>query len=240
MLQLFFSCSLFTTTKLGLGFQLKLQGGDPMESLEAAKASSEETLSNEAHSPETQSDKTLKHTTSLLEKLDQLVDLMQGLQSDFEHKIKYDESKERIVTRLHDQLQDCRAGHHLQLIRPLVMGLISLHDDVNKLVENSESIGPGQQKTFLSFAESIEEILIQNGVETYTLVDREFVPRQQRAVYTVPTEEPAEDRLIAKHIRKGFRYEERVLRPEIVATYKLVKPTEASEPSSNNEEESND
>jgi molecular chaperone GrpE len=211
-----------------------------VESLEAAETPPQETPQDEIEAELSQDERVLD-VPSLSEKLDSLSALIEDLQGEFERKIKYDESKERIIDRLHEQLQDYRADLHFKLIRPLVMGLIELHDDMHSLAaEGADGVDERQRKTMLSFAESIEELLSQNGVDAFALSAPEFVPRRQRSIYTVPTEEPAQDKLVAEHVRKGFRYEERILRPEIVATYRLTKPSVRAESSSSNEEEPRD
>jgi molecular chaperone GrpE len=186
---------------------------------------------------ETQNDKIGASTDLLPGKMDLLVDMVKELQSEFQHKIKYDESKERIINRLHEQLQEHRSDLHLKLIRPLVMGLIGLYDDLHSLINQSTApLEIDQQKTLLSFGESIEELLAQNGVETFTLPEPNFVPRHQRSIHTVPTSEIDQDKLVAKRIRKGFRYEEKILRPEIVATYQYIQSSSDSAQSLNEEE----
>ena len=46
-------------------------------------------------------------------------------------------------------------------------------------------------------------------------------PRRQRAVSTVPTDDPDLNKTVAARHRKGFRSGDRVIRPEIVSVYAL-------------------
>ena len=47
----------------------------------------------------------------------------------------------------------------------------------------------------------------------------DFDPRRQRAVSTVPTDDPAIGKTVAARLRKGFQSGEKVIRPEIVTVY---------------------
>jgi molecular chaperone GrpE len=72
----------------------------------------------------------------------------------------------------------------------------------------------------LLFQESVEEILRRNGVEIFSVEQELFLPSKQRSLCVVATPDPAQDKQIAKRVRKGFEYEGKLLRPEIVETYK--------------------
>ena len=159
--------------------------------------------------------------------LQQLINEMHLLRQDFGTKIKYDESKERQVDSLHRELQTYREGLHFKILRPLFIDLIAVHDDLGKLIEstsNEVSQGAGAQsiKNMVSFQETIEEILRRNGVETFCLEGTIYNTAKQRALQAIETTDPVLDKQIARRIRKGFEYEGRLLRPELVVTYKAV------------------
>lgn len=150
----------------------------------------------------------------ILEKLDRL-------QQSFEAKIKYDATKERMVDTLHSELQTYREDLHFKILRPLLMDLISLYDDFDKLLEHispADETETKRRKDLLSFQSSVEEILSKQGVEIYT--ETEIVPKRQRVIKTVSTTEPEKDKQIAAHLRPGFAYEERILRPELISTFR--------------------
>ena len=48
----------------------------------------------------------------------------------------------------------------------------------------------------------------------------EFVAHRQRSIKTVSTDNIEEKRLVAEKIRKGFEYEGKILRPELVTPFK--------------------
>lgn len=161
---------------------------------------------------------------SISNSLQQLIDEMHMLRQDFDTKIKYDESKERQVDSLHRELQTYREGLHFKILRPLFIDLIAVHDDLGKLLESTPNEGIGAQaiKNLASFQDTIEEILRRNGVEAFRLEGNNYNTAKQRALQAVETTDPTLDKQIAHRIRKGFEYEGRILRPELVVTYKTV------------------
>lgn len=146
---------------------------------------------------------------------------MQHLRQDFDTKIKYDVSKGQLIDSLHHELQVYREGFHFKILRPLFMDLIAMHDDLCKLIEDpllQEEQGQFS-RTLQSFLETIEEILRRNGVDVFQIDEAIFTASRQRTLKTIGTSDPALDKHIASRVRKGFLYEERLLRPELVNTY---------------------
>lgn len=163
----------------------------------------------------------------LAQNLQVVVDEMHLLRQDFETKVKYDASKERQVDSLHKELQGYREGLHFKILRPLLIDLITMHDDLDKLLE-----GLGREETFpliaqmrnnlRSFQETVEEVLQRNGVEVYSLEGDAYVAGKQRAIQAIETPDIVLDKQVARRIRKGFEYDGRILRPELVTTYKVA------------------
>jgi molecular chaperone GrpE len=156
---------------------------------------------------------------------------MQQLRRDFDTKVKYDESKERQIDSLHRELQEYREGLHFKILRPLFIDLIAVYDDFGKLIEdmsNKEADqAPAQTvENLKSFQETIADILHRNGVEAYNVEGDTHVPSRQRVLQVINTIDPARDKQVARRIRKGFEYDNRVIRPELIATYKAVQGKE--------------
>lgn len=152
---------------------------------------------------------------------------MQSLKEDFDTKVKYDESKERLIDSLHQELQAYREGLHFKILRPIFIDLIAMHDDLGKLIQNATTEEPDlisnrTAKNLESFQDTIEEILRRNGVETFSLNGDAFLPNKQRAIQAIDTIDPALDKQVARKVRKGFEYDGRVLRPELVVTYRTI------------------
>lgn len=172
-------------------------------------------------------------TVVLQDGLAAIGDMIQQVQKDFQTKIQYDQSKERTIDTLHRQLQDYKEDLALKLLRPLVTDLITLYDDIDQLVprtaRDAESPDPVISQIVSNIETmrvEIEEMLNRNGVESFTLEGEVFDGAQQRAQQVVATDVPALDRHVAEHRRKGFRYEDKILRPEVVAVFRFTPPAQ--------------
>jgi molecular chaperone GrpE len=150
-----------------------------------------------------------------------------GLQTLFDREIRAEATRERIVDRLHAELQDYKQDLLLKVQRPLFVDLIQLHDDIGKMIDAQSKDDTGQltgvRDLLGSVRTGIEDILYRQGVEPFTANGDEFDPRRQRSVTTVPTEEPERNKTIANRLRPGFQSGDRIIRPEIVAVYTLKK-----------------
>ena len=151
------------------------------------------------------------------------------LRQDFDTKVKYDEGKERMIESLHRELQTYREGLHFRLLRPMFTDLITLYDEIGKLIDNTarESNGNVEQlvNNLIVFQETIEETLRSHGVDSFSVEGMTFISNRQRILKVIPAFDPAWDRQIFRRVRKGFIYGDIVLRPEVVEIYKYMPAT---------------
>ena len=111
------------------------------------------------------------------------------------------------------------------------MELIDLHDDLGKSIRAyRKKIADGQEVTVETLLSAvgdmqldIEDTLERHGVEAFEAEGEQFDPKLQSALKTVPCSDETQHRVIVERLRKGFRYEERILRPEAVSAYKFEK-----------------
>lgn len=173
-----------------------------------------------------QADVELSELSRLLEGLQSLSSKFDSLQQGFDSKIKYDGSKERIIDTLHKELQAYRDDMHFKILRPLFLDLVAMHDDMSSLMREAKGLeAPSDSearawRNLLSFQETVEDILYRHGVDVYKEEGEQFVAQRQRSIKTIPTDQPEKDRLVAQKIRNGFEYEGKILRPELVATFR--------------------
>src|SRR5271165_2963498 len=59
-----------------------------------------------------------------------------GLQSLFDREIRAEATRERIVDRLHGELQEYKQDFLLKVQRPIFIDLIQLHDDIGKMIDS--------------------------------------------------------------------------------------------------------
>ncbi len=147
------------------------------------------------------------------------------LQTTFERELRAEATRERVVDRLHAELQDYKQDFLLKVQRPIFIDLIQLHDDVGKMIDSRVPAGDGTERSvdvrgiLEPIQTAIEDILYRQGVEPFALEGMEFDPRKQRAVSTQPTDDPALNKRVAARLRKGFCSGDKLIRPEIVAVF---------------------
>jgi molecular chaperone GrpE len=169
-------------------------------------------------------------TTETVLLLQRTLQRLQRLEDKFDSKIRNDESREAIVDRLHAEVQEYRADLLLKVLKPVLLDLIALHDDIGKIVALAAAPNSDLEKRLLhqvqGFQKDIEDILYRHGVEQYRCPGNEFDPRRQRAARTMPAPHPDLESKVTDRLRVGFACGEKVLRPEHVVV--LVKPQPVS------------
>jgi len=158
---------------------------------------------------------------------------LDDLQTLFERETRAEATREKVVDRLHAELQSYKQDLLLSMLRPVFLDLIQLHDDIGKVAVASSAEAPGVDDPtearrlvglMEGFQQGIEDILYRQGVEPYRDEGDAFDPRRQRAVATVATDDPALAKTVAARHRMGFRAGDRVIRPEVVSVYAARKP----------------
>lgn len=162
------------------------------------------------------------------------------LKGSIDRELRAEASREKIVDRLHGELQEYKQDLLLSMMRPVFLDLIQLHDDVGKvldtqpeasapsdeigtnasdLVASSEDTSARLRRHLEGLRQGIEDILYRQGVEPFSTDDLQFDARRQRAVATVPTDDRERNRTVAVRLRKGFQSGAKVVRPELVTVY---------------------
>ena len=153
---------------------------------------------------------------------------LDALRTAFDREIRAESTREKVVDRLHAELQEYKQGLILGILRPVFIDLIQLHDDIGKMAGSStvdsdtDEANPEARRLvglILGYQQAIEDILSRQGVETFTQPDATFDPRRQRALSTAPTDDPALNKTVATRVRPGFQTVDKVIRPEFVTVF---------------------
>jgi len=161
--------------------------------------------------------------------VDVLQQKMEGLNQAFEAKLKYDSHREDTINQLHAELQIYKDDLVVQLIRPLLMDIIRLIDNQEKLVRDLRKKAPDEltAKKLLRLLEDgpeeWQEILERQGVEPFSSVEEVFDAKTQQPIPEL-TDDPDKDKRIAKRLKPGYRWRSQTLRQEQVKVYKYTKP----------------
>ena len=154
----------------------------------------------------------------------------------FENKLAYDGFKERQIDTLHAELQGYRDDLVAKAARPLVQGMLRLHDDVGRVLSSLRKKDPAELtaerffRAIEGFREDLEIVLDHHGVEAYSEPGDAYVPQRQRTLETVATSDPERAGQVAHRLRPGFEHGGEILRKEQVAVYVAAAGTAAEPP----------
>lgn len=116
--------------------------------------------------------------------------------------------REMVIDNLHAEAERLRTGERRGTIRPLLMAVARVRDDLMRQAAQlpSDFDAERAQKLLQSFADSIEIVLDDYGVSTCTpAVGDEFDARRHRAVSSTPTHDAALVKTIASVRRDGYQ-----------------------------------
>jgi molecular chaperone GrpE len=117
------------------------------------------------------------------------------------------EARERVIDHLHAEVERLRVGEEGILLRPVIVDLQTLRQDLLRQAGTlPETIEPTQVRALLtSFALSVEQALERCGVAPVRpAVGEAYNARQHRTVKVVDTERKAQDETVAEVISDGY------------------------------------
>ena len=148
--------------------------------------------------------------------------LIEGLQRKFDEKIAVDEHKNGLFDKLYQERDEYKNDFYGKLLKPFITGCIEIINDLRMYAAKMDTYDVERSLNYLrTLPDDILELLENNGVELYSEESDTFNPRRQRAKKIVPTEDAALNNRIAERLDKGYSWNGVVLRPEMVAVYKL-------------------
>jgi molecular chaperone GrpE len=202
----------------------------PLDDLESSRPGVQDELSPEVEdevfpAPEMSrsADEILQALAAMWDRLDKRLTDLQG---SFDREVRAEATREKTIDRLHAELQDAKQDLLLNVLRPVFIDLIQLHDDIGKVAvcpEDGDETARRLVSLMRGIQQGVEDILYRQGVEPFVNDGEQFDPRRQRAISAVPTEDPALNKTIASRLRKGFQSRDKVIRPEIVSVFATKK-----------------
>ena len=150
----------------------------------------------------------------------------------FDEKLRYDESKQRVIDRQHDELTGHRANLVAQAARPFILGMIRHHGEIGKLLAALGEQGGAELPSgkvcelFESLQQDVEDVLGENGVDAYRAdVSAPFDPVRQTVIgKAVPTTDAARSGTVAACFGPGFEHGGRILVKARVSAYRFKPP----------------
>lgn len=130
---------------------------------------------------------------------------------------------------LYEEMQAYKKNFLREAQRPLLLDLMMLYDSIDKLRRNYEQTPSVEPATLCQNLDTLqveaEEILGRVGIERMTATSGKLDVNLQRAVKTIPTDNPEEHLLVVEQISSGFISGAQPLRKEQVVVKKYTPRT---------------
>jgi molecular chaperone GrpE (heat shock protein) len=141
----------------------------------------------------------------------------------FNQRLSYDIIKEKAFERLYEELDNIKSNDAFEKRKSHFLDLILLHDRMGSLQDKPE-LCKEDRCSFKSLKEELIEILSREEIDLIETKGALFDPEYQQAVGTEKVDSAAESGKVVLIVRKGFRYRDRLLRPEevIVTRYEKI------------------
>jgi molecular chaperone GrpE (heat shock protein) len=137
-----------------------------------------------------------------------------------ESRLALDDVKEKAFDRLYAELDELKQDREFEQLRPFFSDLVLLFDRLDHLANESLET-QDVSSIVVSIREELLEILSRRGVDIIS-PSEQFDPAFQNALGTERTSDEEANNRIARVVRRGFRYNLRVLRHEEVFVYRFV------------------
>lgn len=168
--------------------------------------------------------------TTITEMLASHNTLLKELKSLIETRLSYDETKEKTIEKLHEELKLYRDNFIFQSQKPIFIDLIMLYDDfmqVLSVFEEKQDMTKddiaAMRHNLHTIKEGLLEILYSREVTLYHKHPDFLDYKLHKTIGTVPTSIESENNQVAKIVKPGFCWNGKTLRPEEVIIKKYRK-----------------
>lgn len=147
------------------------------------------------------------------------------LRKEFQGKLKFDSHKNKIIDKLHQDLQEYKSDFVKKSIKTIIMDLIQFIDNIRKLGDHYSARDPSENDSgkllelLKNIPSDLEDLFYRQGVHPFTSESDDFDPTRQRVLKTLITQDPKKDKTVAESLRPGYEWDGQVIRPEMVAAY---------------------
>ena len=160
---------------------------------------------------------------------------LDDLLAQMEEMNRLSQERERIIDRLHAEVQSLRQGEVQQALAPLVRDLIRLFDDLSRMSDESRTRngagGEAVAQTLAGYRDEVGDILYRYGLDRYDVsAGARFDPKEHRALTAVTTQVADQDGCVARVVRAGFRSGPRIVRHLEADVFRFVQVAIATEP----------
>lgn len=155
--------------------------------------------------------------------IDDIFAKLESLELLFTKRLSYDAGKEKILEKLHAELQDYKSDLYAKLTRPIFYDIAVVLDDMRKMKINRDLEKQSEVDTFMeSIAESLLYLLDKYEVLPFSSeTGSKYDATKQRMIRIKGTDDNSLVGLIAESVSAGFLRKDQLIFPEKVVVYKL-------------------
>lgn len=161
---------------------------------------------------------------TITELVEQLGVNINQLQDDFDQQIKTTNKDNETIDALHRELESYRQDLALKILQPLIFDLVALYDDLGRMLNGYGAEQGDEIAGVLGEVEGvridIQHMIERYGFELFLSPEQYFDKSMQRVQRVIPTNDAEQDYVIARRLRRGMRYGQRIIRPELVEIFR--------------------
>ena len=152
---------------------------------------------------------------------------LKEIKSIIQERLEYDVAKEKVVDKLNDELTFYRDNFVFQSQKSMFIDLMLLYDNLERILTalSDDEVVSIEQITELleTFKEELLEILYRKDITLFEEHPEYLNYKLHKTIKTIPTNKESENNKVDKIIKMGFRWNDKILRPEEVIIKKYIK-----------------
>ena len=161
---------------------------------------------------------------NVFEEIQKLNEKMDVMNDTFSQKILNIDFEKNTADRLYKELQEYKNDFYFQLIKPIIMDLISMRERMRSVMKHCFKENNKEKIEILeNYVEEIETILENNNIEIYETKkeDDDYKVKKQRIVKQIKTSDEKLHGKIYNILTNGYIYTEKdkIIFPEKVEVY---------------------
>lgn len=154
---------------------------------------------------------------------EQLIELVKEQNILFKTRFSQDEQKEKMIDKMHEELQKLKSDLYKNLVRPVLVDILHIRDNMRRMETDLIKKYPEGMvpiKAFSDYSLDMADLLEEHGVEIFEeKTGTPFIPVKQKVINRLVTNEKDLSGIIARSICSGYIYNGQVISPQRVDVY---------------------
>lgn len=152
-----------------------------------------------------------------------LIQLVTEQNKMFKTRLLHDEQKEGLIDKMHDELQVLRSNLYKNLVRPVLIDVLQIRDNVRRMETDLYKKYPDGLipiKAFSDYSFELADLLEDHDVEIFDeKPGTPFIPIKQKVINRLATSDRALSGIIVRSVSSGYMYNGQVISPQKVEVY---------------------